>query len=162
MVRTVGRVYHRLALLLHFPYIYMGVDRQSRRKCVGGHFYIVYVHRPINPLAACSHMHTRPGLSDLREVLQEREDTVQEQASHQWHTEEAGEEGEEEKVRLVYFTPRISLCKQYVFDAGVGNNKTVCALWAWERIGFVDVSRYACLSLQRSCLSVFKSIISSL
>ena len=78
-------------------------------------------------------MHTRPVISDPREVHWEREDTVWEQASHQRHTEEAGEEGEEEeKVRLVYFTliPRISLCKQYVFDAGAGNNKTVCALWA--------------------------------
>ena len=58
------------------------------------------IHRPTNSLAACTHMHTQPGVADLREVLQMREDWVQSQA-HQQPAEEAGEEGEEEeKVRL--------------------------------------------------------------
>ena len=95
---------------------------------VGGHFYI---DPPIHQLPV--HMHTQPGMSDLREVLQNRENLVWRHASRQRPAEETEEEGEEEeKVRLVYFTliSRLSSCNYYVFEAGAGNNKTVCALCA--------------------------------
>ena len=60
-------------------------------------------------------MHTQPGISNLREVLRDRENWIWRKASRQRPAEESGEEGEEEeKVRLVYFIliSRVSSCKQ--------------------------------------------------
>ena len=67
----------------------MGVDRQTfgyfkvEENVFGRGTFLHCIPRPINPLAACSHMHTWPVISDPREVHWEREDTVWEQASHQ-------------------------------------------------------------------------------
>ena len=55
-----------------------------------------FLHRPTNSPAACTHMHTQPGMSDLREVLHDRENWVGDQASRLRPAEETGEE--EEKV----------------------------------------------------------------
>ena len=64
--------------------------------CVGE----LFIHRPTNLLAACTHMHTQNNITDLRNVLQQREDWVRGQA-HQQPAEEVEEEGEEvEQVRL--------------------------------------------------------------
>ena len=54
----------------------------------------------IDSLAACIHIHTQPGISALREVLDRRESALWRYARRQQAEEETGEEGEEEeKVR---------------------------------------------------------------
>ena len=77
-----------------------GVDR-SGISSVGRHF-LQCLHRPTNSPAACTHMHTQPGIAGLREVLQLREDWIRGQAHQQAEeeVEEEGEEQEEEQVRL--------------------------------------------------------------
>ena len=79
-----------------------------------GRRFLQCVHRPTNSPAACTHMHTQPGIAGLREVLQLREDWIRGQA-HQQPEEEVEEEGEEEeqvRLRPCVFYPqsRLSSC----------------------------------------------------
>ena len=82
----------------------------------------------IDSLAACIHIHTQPGISALREVLDRRERALWNYARRrQQPEEETGEEGEEEeKVRhgACVFYPHFP-CK---FESGARDSKTVCAL----------------------------------
>ena len=79
---------------------------------VGGILHCI--HRPTNSLAACTHMHTQPGIADLRKVLQLREDWVRGQAHQQPAEEVEEEEEEEEEVRLraCVFYPQFQALRQ--------------------------------------------------
>ena len=114
VVRTVGRVSLVCIIVMTVP-VY-GVDRSFWVfKCWGT--FLHCIHRPTNSLAACTHMHTQPGIAKLRKVLQLREEWVWRQG-HQLPSEEAGEEGEEEeKVRLracIFYLNFQAICKQRV------------------------------------------------
>ena len=97
--------------------------------CVGEHFFIC-IHRPTNSLAACTHMHIQKSIKDLRNVLQKREDWVRGQAQQpEEEVEEEGEEEEQVRLRACVFYPRFQAILMqivHMFEAGAGNNKTVC------------------------------------
>ena len=74
-------------------------------------------------------MHIQKTTTDLRNVLQEREDWVWSQCGkllEEVHVaREEGEEEEQVRHRLVYFilNSKLSSCKPYMFEAGARNNK---------------------------------------
>ena len=73
--------------------------------CVGGHFFIC-IHRPTNSLTACTHMHIQKSITDLRNVLQEREDWVWSQCGKLLVEVHEGEEEEQVRLRACVLYPQ--------------------------------------------------------
>ena len=73
---------------------------QVEEKCVLLGTLLQCIHGPTDSLAACTHIHTQPGITDLRSVLHNREKRFYWRGYHDRGEEEAEEEEEEEeKVR---------------------------------------------------------------